>query len=252
MSFEVAAESYGRFMGRYSQPLADEFLAVVDPQPGQRVLDVGCGPGIVTSLLVDRLGSESVCAIDPSAPFVEAAQQRFPDADIRLGSAEELPWPDDSFDAALAQLVVHFMSDPVAGLREMRRVTRGGGTIAASVWDYGGGRSPLSLFWDTVREVEPGHPGESRLAGAREGQLAELFAAAGIEDVRVGDLTVRVPIGGFDEWWEPYTLGVGPAGTYVAHLDERGREELRERCARRLPEGPFEVVASAWLATGRA
>src|SRR4051795_817082 len=220
MSFNVAAGAYGRFMGRYSEPLADEFLRVTDPRPGQRAVDVGCGPGMLTARLVARPGPDAVAAIDPSETFVTAARERLPEVDIRLGSAEELPWADASFDTALAQLVVHFMADPVAALREMARVTRPGGLVAASVWDYGGERSPLSPFWLAVREIDPDHPGESQLAGAREGHLASLFGQAGLADVRADELTVRVPVAGFHEWWEPFTLGVGPAGVYLAALDQ--------------------------------
>jgi SAM-dependent methyltransferase len=252
MSFDVAAESYGRFMGRYSEPLAREFVRLADPRPGQRLLDVGCGPGAVSALLAERVGAAAVCAIDPSAPFVAAARERLPGVDVRQGTAESLPWPDATFDQGLAQLVVHFMTDPVAALREMSRVTRGGGLIAASVWDYAGGRSPLSVFWAAVAELDPEHPGEAHLAGARPGHLAELFEAAGLDDLEAGELTVRVPLSGFDEWWEPFTLGVGPAGTYLAAQDEPGRAELRTRCARRWPDGPFEVSATAWLVTARA
>src|SRR3954447_15170281 len=170
MSFNVAAGAYGRFMGRYSEPLADEFLRVTDLRPGQRAVDVGCGPGMLTTGLVDRLGRDAVSAIDPSETCVTAVRERFPEVDIRLGVAEELPWADGTFDAALAQLVVHFMSDPVAGLREMGRVTRPGGLVAASVWDFAGGRSPLSTFWAAVREIDPGHPAESQKGGGRRGQ----------------------------------------------------------------------------------
>jgi SAM-dependent methyltransferase len=251
VSFDVTADAYNRFMGRYSRPLAEELLKAVDPRPGQRVADVGCGPGVVTELLVEGLGAASVSAIDPSASFVAAARSRFPAVDVKQGSAESLPWADDSFDVALAQLVVHFMSDPVAGLAEMARVTRSGGLVAASVWDYAGARSPLSVFWKAVAELDPMHPGESRLAGAREGDLASLFDAAGLEDVQSGELTVRVAMPGFEEWWDPFTLGVGPAGGYLAGLDAGARADLRARCARRLPDGPFELTATAWLATGR-
>ena len=180
MSFDVAAESYGRFMGRYSEPLGVEFVRLAGPQPGQRVLDVGSGPGALTALLVERLGPAAVCAIDPSEPFVAAARERLTGVDVRQGSAESLPWADATFDQALAQLVVHFMDDPVTALREMARVTRPGGLVAASVWDYAGARSPLSVFWSAVAELDPDHPGEAGLAGARPGHLAELFAAAGL------------------------------------------------------------------------
>jgi trans-aconitate methyltransferase len=252
VTFNVPADAYARFMGRYSSPLAAQLLSVVDPSPGQRALDVGCGPGIVTGLLVDRLGSAAVNAIDPSEPFVAAVRSRLPEVGVRVGSAEELPWPDSSFDVVLAQLVVHFMTDPVAGLREMARVARPGGLVAASVWDYAGDRSPLSPFWLAVRDVDPTHPGESELAGTRPGHLASLFDEAGLQDVSSGELTVRVPLESFDEWWEPFTFGVGPAGTYVAALSDAARADLRARCAKRLPKGAFELSATAWLATGRA
>jgi len=252
MSFDVAADAYGRFMGRYSQPLAAEFVALADPPPGARVLDVGCGPGVLTARLVERLGTDAVQAIDPSLPFVEATRVRLPGVEVRHGKAEELPWPDDTFDQALAQLVVHFMTDPVAGLREMARVTRPGGLVAASVWDHAGGRSPLSPFWDAVAELDPDERGEADMAGIRGGHLAELFTAAELQDVRAGELTVRVPLASFDEWWEPFTLGVGPAGVYVTRADEPTRAELRRRCAERFPSGPFEVSATAWVAVARA
>ena len=139
---------------------------------GQRVLDVGCGPGALTSELVRRLGPAAVAAVDPSESFVAAAQARQPDVSVRRAVAEQLPFADDEFDAALAQLVVHFMADPVAGLREMARVTRPGGVVAACVWDHGGGHGPLSLFWSAARQLRPGLDDESTMAGAREGHLA--------------------------------------------------------------------------------
>jgi SAM-dependent methyltransferase len=252
VSFDVPAAAYARFMGRYSMPLAAQFVRLLGPQPGQRALDVGCGPGVLTALLVERLGSAAVRAVDPSEPFVVAARNRFPDVEVRQGVAEALPYADDEFDLAAAQLVVHFMTDPAAGLREMRRVTRPGGLVAASVWDYGGGRAPISAFWRAVRQMEPASTGEAHLAGARDGQLVELFAGAGLHDVRQSVLRVRVPVAGFEEWWEPFTLGVGPGGVHVARLDEAQGAELKARCAALLPGGPFEIDACAWVATGRA
>ncbi len=252
MSFEVTAGAYAQFMGRYSAPLAAEFLRLVDPRPGQNALDVGCGPGVLTELLADRLGAAAVCAIDPSEPFVLALRGRRPGVDVRHGGAEHLPFADDSFDLALAQLVVHFMADPVAGLREMRRVTRSGGLVAASVWDYENDRSPTSVFWRAFQQLDPSSSGEADLAGAREGHLVELFTAAGLRDVEEHVLTVRVPLSGFDEWWQPFTLGVGPAGVGLAALDDTGRADLKARCAALLPEGPFTIDAAGWTATGRA
>jgi len=252
MSFDVEAEAYARFMGRYSVPLSSEFIRLVDPQAGQRALDVGCGPGALTAPLIERLGAAGVCAIDPSESFVAAARARFPDVNVRHGAAEDLPFADGDFDLTLAQLVVHFMADPVVGLGEMSRVTRPGGLVAASVWDYGSDRAPISAFWRAVCQMDPSVTGESQLAGASQGQLVELFTAAGLRDVQQDLLTIRVGFTSFDEWWEPFTLGVGPAGVHVARLDAGQRDELKQRCASLLPSAPFEIKACAWAATGRA
>ncbi len=251
VGFNVSADAYGRFMGQYSEPLAVQFVELSDVRRGQHALDVGCGPGAVTAQLVKRLGSAGVAAIDPSAPFVAAMDARFPDVDVRLGVAEHLPYPDDSFDLALAQLVVHFMTDPVAGLREMARVTRPGGIVAACVWDHAGNSGPLATFWQAARDIDPNAPDESDLAGAREGHLATLCETAGLEHIEPATLTVRVRFATLADWWEPFTLGVGPAGAYVAQLDEPRRELLRTRCEQRLPSAPFEVAASAWCVRAR-
>jgi SAM-dependent methyltransferase len=252
VSFNVAAGFYDRFMGQFSEPLAEPFVGVADLRHGQRALDVGCGPGALTEQLVSLLGADAVSAVDPSEPFVAAAKERFPGVDMHIGSAELLPFDDDTFDASLAQLVVHFMGDPVAGLREMSRVTVPGGVVAACVWDHAGGSGPLSLFWRAVNELDPGAHDESHLAGSREGHLAELFESAGLVDPQPSKLTVTVGFASFADWWEPYTLGVGPAGVYVAGLDEARRSELMAHCEKLLPPAPFDVPASAWCVLARA
>jgi SAM-dependent methyltransferase len=252
VSFDVGATAYDRFMGRYSQPLAAKFVALAGVMEGQRALDVGCGTGALTRELVQRLGAGAVSAVDPSDSFVDATRSRFPAVDVRHATAEQLPFRDGTFDAALAQLVVHFMKDPLTGLREMARVTRRGGLIAACVWDHAGGAGPLADFWRAVHDLDPRVDDGSGRAGAREGHLAELFAAAGMRQIETSVLTVRVRFANVDEWWEPFTLGVGPAGDYVAGLDPAHRDELRARCADLFPkETPFEVAASAWAALGR-
>ncbi len=252
MSFTVAADSYDRFMGRYSVPLAPQFADLAEVVTGQRVLDVGCGPGALTTELVGRLGADGVAAVDPSEPFVAAARERHPGVQIERAPAEQLPFADDEFDAALAQLVVHFMTDPVAGLQEMGRVTRKDGVVAASVWDHAGGRGPLSPYWDAVRELDPDAEGESQLAGAREGHLTELFEAAGLREIHENHLEVSVEHPTFEDWWEPFTLGVGPAGGYVARLDPERRVALRERCREKLSTEPFVLTSRAWAARGLA
>jgi SAM-dependent methyltransferase len=252
VSFAVAADAYDRFMGRYSTRLAPQLADLAGVQRGQRALDVGCGPGALTGELVTRLGAEAVAAVDPSEPFVIAARERHPGVDVRLAGAEELPFPDAQFDVALAQLVVHFMADPIGGLGEMARVTHPGGVVVACVWDHAGERGPLSLFWTAVRQLDPGAQDESELAGSRAGHLGELFRAAGLHNVTGTELAVRVEHASFDDWWEPFTLEVGPAGAYVASLDSVRREELKERCRQLAPAGPFTLEAIAWATRGHA
>ena len=253
MTFDVAGDAYGRFMGRYSEPLGPVFADWVGVRRGERVLDVGCGPGALTSVLIDRVGVDHVAAVDPSPPFVESIRGRFPDLDVRMAPAEQLPFDDGLFDSTLAQLVVHFMQDPVTGLGEMARVTTGGGQVAACTWDLAGDRSPLAPLWSAVRRIDPLAKDESYLPGAREGHLAQLATEAGLLDVETAELSVTVTHPDFDEWWEPYTLGVGPAGDYVASLDPRGRDVLRDECRQGFPaQGPFDVTAVAWAVRGRA
>ncbi len=251
MDFAVSADAYMRFMGRYSEPLAVLFADLAGLSRGQSALDVGSGPGVLTAELVRRQDSALVSAIDPAESFVAAARERLPGVDIRRAAAERLPFPDGAFDAAFAQLVVHFMTDPVAGLKEMSRVCRPGGIVAACVWDYAGGRAPLSLFWQAAQELDPSAAGESDLAGARRGHLAELCALAGLGQVQETELTVRVGFASFEDWWEPFTLGVGPAGAYVAALTAARRDALHDRCQQHWRGGPSTIVASAWAITAR-
>lgn len=246
MGFDVAADAYARFMGRYAEPLAPVFADFAGVEPGLDVLDVGCGPGALTSELVTRLGARHVAAIDPSAPFVAAVAARCPGVDVHAGVAEHLPFADAGFDLAVAQLVVHFMQDPVTGLREMARVVRPGGVVAACVWDLAGGTSPLSPFWKVARELDPDVEDESELPGTRQGHLGELCREAGLEVEEESALEVRVSHATFEQWWEPYTGGVGPAGDHVASLDDAGRARLRDACRASLPEAPFEITAKAW------
>jgi SAM-dependent methyltransferase len=250
MSFAVPAELYDRFMGRYSVPLAPQLADLAGITGGQVALDVGCGPGALTAELVGRLTAAAVTAVDPSDQFVAAARARHPGTRVQRAVAEQLPFPDASFDAALAQLVVHFMADPVAGLSEMARVTRERGVVAACVWDHAGGQGPLSVFWDAARTLDPEIEGESRLAGTREGHLAELFRAAGLHEVAEATLAVGVEHACFDDWWEPFMLGVGPAGVYAVGLEAASRARLRDLCRERLPPAPFLVRARAWAARG--
>jgi SAM-dependent methyltransferase len=251
VSFAVPADAYDRFMGRYSSRLSPAFADFGDIREGLSVLDVGCGPGALTAELTARVGPADVSAVDPSESFVAAARGRNPGVDVRQAAAESLPFVDGAFDRALAQLVVHFMADPVKGLREMSRVARGNGLVAACVWDHGGGTGPLSPFWDAVHALDPGARDESGLPGSREGDLSRLFGAAGLHAVEEVALSVEVEHPSFEEWWEPFTLGVGPAGAYAAGLDPERAARLQDECRARLPEAPFRLTARAWSARGR-
>lgn len=252
MSFAVGADEYDRFMGRYSRPLAPQFANFAGIAVGQRALDIGCGPGALTAELVKRLGAGAVWAVDPSDSFVAAARVRQPGVSVQQAAAEKLPFGDQLFDAALAQLVVHFMTDPVVGLREMARVTGSDGVVAACVWDHAAGRGPLSVFWAAARELDPDVADESRLAGAREGHLGELLDAAGVHEIEERTLSVDVEHRSFDEWWEPFLLGVGPAGAYAARLESGRQAQLRDLCREMLRPAPFVVSARAWAARGHA
>lgn len=250
MSFVVAAESYDRFMGRYSSRLAPLFADFAGVDGDQTVIEVGCGPGALTAVLVDRLGAEAVTAVDPSPPFVTAARERFPGVTVSEAAAENLPFDASSFDLSLAQLVVHHMSDPVAGIAEMGRVTGPGGTVAACVWDLGAGRDPLSPFWRAVKRFDPTAIGESGFAGTREGHLVQIFEEAGLDRVEGEGLVFEVEHSSFEEWWEPFKLGVGPAGAYAAGLSPEEQARLEALGREELPPAPFTLSLRAWAARG--
>lgn len=249
MTYDVPADRYDRFMGRYSRPLAPLFADFAGVASDPHVLDVGAGSGALTDELLAR--GCRVAAAEPAAPLEAALRERLPGCDVRRAGMEDLPFPHAAFDATVAQLVVQFVSDPVAGVRRMARVTRPGGTVAACVWDHAGRRGPLATFWAAARSLDPGIPdGDEDPPGTREGDLERFLTAAGLREVRGTELTVRVTHPDFADWWEPYGFGAGPAGAYVAGLDDAHRKALRGACRALLPEPPFTVTATAWAACG--
>ncbi len=246
----MPADAYDRFMGRYSKRLAAPFADLAGVDAEWRVLDVGCGPGALLGELVARVGAERVAGVDPAEGFVAAARDRHPGTLVSQATAEHLPFEGHSFDAALAQLVVHFVSDPVACLVEMARATARGGVVAACVWDFHEGGGPLNTLWAAATELDPDAPGEAELPGTGRGHLGVLLRAAGLQNVEEATLTAAVQHPTFAEWWEPFELGVGPAGAYVGGLEEKARQRLARRCQEMLGHGPFTVEATAWAARG--
>jgi SAM-dependent methyltransferase len=255
--FRRPAEAYDRFVGRYGAALGRELIAAAGLGPGDRVLDVGCGPGALTAELVAVTGAaERVAAIDPSPPFAAACAERMPGVDVRTGAAESLPFPDGAFDAALSQLVVNFMADAPAGVGEMRRVVRAGGVVGAAVWDYAGGMTLLRRFWDAAAALDPeaGQRDEGRsMPYCAPGPLAQLLSAGGLRSVTVDAVVVTASYDDFEDLWQPLELGVGPSGAYAAGLPGDARAALKDELRRRLgvADAPFALDARAFLATGR-
>jgi SAM-dependent methyltransferase len=253
--FAGTGDAYDRFMGRYSRPLATAFADAAGVAAGSVALDVGCGPGALTGELVGRVGSESVVAIDPSESFVIACAERHPGVEVRQGGAEEIPFGDSEFDVALAQLVLHFVSDAERAAAELRRVLRPGGTVGACVWDFDGGMTMLRHFWDAALAVDPTAPDEaSTMRFGREGEIAELFDAAGFEQVVESTLQVSARYVDFDDLWSSCSSGVGPVGAHVEACSETQRSALRDELFIRVgsPPGAFELSAMARCVVARS
>jgi SAM-dependent methyltransferase len=255
-TFRASAAVYDRHVGRYGAPLAASLIEFAGVAAGMRALDVGCGPGALTTALAELLGPDHVSAADPSEPFAEACRARVPGVEVVVAPAEELPFPDGAFDAVLSQLVVNFMSDAEAGVRELARVARPGGVVASCVWDYAGEMTLLRAFWDAAREVDPDGGAKADegvvMQWCREGDLARLWTAAGLTDVRSGSLVVSASYDDFEDLWAPFPTGLAPSGAFCKSLDEERRARLHDAYRRRLGvgDGPFELTARAWAVAG--
>jgi SAM-dependent methyltransferase len=251
------SDGYERFMGRWSRRLAPLFLAFAQVGEGCAVLDVGCGTGAL-AYAAANIRSVSVTGVDPSEAYIRSAQQRAAGYPVRfeVGDAQALPYPDATFDRALSMLVLNFLAKPVIAVREMIRVTRTNGVVAAAVWDYADGMGMLRTFWDEAVALIPGAASraERRMPLSRRGELAELWRAQGLGDVQDQPLTIESGFRSFDDYWQPFLAGQGPAGSFTISLSEPERRALQSRLRNRLlnggPDRPFTLPTRAWAVRG--
>jgi len=251
------AEAYERFMGRWSQMLAERFLAFVDLAGAARVLDVGSGTGSLARAIVGSSPLVEVVGIDPSPAFVDYARARISQrAHFEVGDAQQLPFDDSSFDACYALLVLNFIPDQRAALAEMCRVVRPGGTIAAAVWDHAQGMNMLRIFWEVADAVdkdkhliEEPHP-----LLDRDG-LSALWEEAALGEIVSAPLDFDMRFLSFADYWEPFGFTQGPAGAYLRSVSARVRDEIERELRSKLlagkPDSPFTLSARAWAIRGR-
>jgi len=254
MTFDVPGDAYDRLIGRYSVSLAPLFADFAGVEPGMRVLDVGAGPGALAAELARRLGAERVSAADSSEAFVAACRARVPGVDVRLAVAEELPWEDGSFAAALSQLVINFMKDAELGTRQMSRVVHAGGIVAACTLDRGEGVQMLHVVAESARALDLASPDDGPANRYRKpDELDGLWRRAGLVDVETAPLVVEAGYEGFDDFWAGFLTGIGPDSAYVVSFDAERQDALREECRRRLgsPTGRFTLEALVWAVRGR-
>lgn len=251
MGFDVAAEGYDRFIGRYSRALAPRFADFASVAGGP-VLDVGCGPGALLEELARRVGAGQVAGIDPSAPFVAAARARVPGADVRSGTGEALPFADDTFAAALSQLVIAFVQDADRVAAEMRRVVRPGGAVAFAMFAHDG-FDLVRTYWKAAGALGGKAPDDARLPFRRLPELVGLCERAGLGEVTTAEIPLEATYAGFDDLWAPFSFGIGPTGEHLKAQPPERQAELREACFELLgrPAGPFTLKARVLAVRGR-
>jgi SAM-dependent methyltransferase len=253
----VEGDPYDRYVGRWSRRVAPRFLSWLRIPAGSRWLDVGCGTGALSEAILDGCAPCGVVGIEPSDGFLATAKERLAGrAALLPGSAESIPLGGGTVDAVVSGLVLNFIPDRHAALAEMARVATRGGTVAAYVWDYAGKMELIRLFWDAAVELDADarvlHEG-NRFPVCQPNALGELFAEAGLQQVAVTAVDVPTPFASFDDYWQPFLGGQGPAPAYVASLDPPARTRLRDRLRDRVPDGgapPFALTARAWAVRG--
>jgi SAM-dependent methyltransferase len=251
-----AGARYEPFIGRWSRLVARQFVPWLEAAGGGAWLDVGCGTGALAATVLDLADPVSVTGVDPSPGFVEHSRSLVSGAGFEVGDAQALAFPAAAFDVVVSALVLNFVADPALAASEMLRVTRPGGRVAAYVWDYGEGMQMLRSFWDAAVALDPGAAALDegpRFPLCRPGPLRELWEAAGLREVEVRALEVPTRFRDFDDYWQPFLGGQGPAPGYCVALPASAREALRERLRRALPattKGAIELSARAWAVKG--
>jgi SAM-dependent methyltransferase len=254
----AASDAYDRFMGRWSRRLAPVFANFAELKGRGRVVDVGCGIGALSFAVLEGAPSVTAIAVDRSLAYAHFAQHQSPSQRVRflVGNAQALPIATNSMDAALALLVINFIPDPTEAVQQMIRVIRPGGIVAAAVWDYGASMEMLRVFWDEVVALDPAASAsdERHMPLCRRGELAALWRGNGLEHVQERELAVELAFSSFDDYWQPFLGGQGPAGAYAASLSNGQRASLEARLRTRLVgrgnDGPFTLAARAWAAKG--
>lgn len=259
--FDVWADgaAYERYVGRWSRLVAREMLVWMGVAPGSWWLDIGCGTGALSQTILQHAAPAFIQGIDRAPGFVAYMRAHMPDARVRVevADAQALPVQTAAYDAAVAGLVINFMPLPDAVVREMRRATRVGGTVAAYVWDYAGGMQLMRHFWNAAAALDPGAAALDegrRFPLCRPQPLAELFEGAGLQGVEVRAIDIATDFADFEDYWSPFLGGQGPAPTYAMSLPEEQRSALRERIRQSLPtalDGTIPLVARAWAVRGR-
>lgn len=252
-----SGDPYEYYMGRWSTLVARQFIDWLSPEPGLRWLDVGCGSGALSEAIINRHKPASVDALDQSEGFVRTAQQRLGTrANCIPGNALSLPFDDESIDIAVSGLVLNFIPEPIKALAEMQRVTHSDGIVAVYIWDYAGKMEFLRYFWDVAVQLNPGasdlHEGH-RFSQANADYLVDLFKRTGLSNVNTELLEIKTEFSDFNDYWNPFLGGQGPAPTYVSKLEDSDRNQLRESLARVLPmneDGKISLSARAWAVKG--
>ncbi len=250
----AAGAAYEPFIGRWSRPVAAEFVRWLQVPADRRWLDVGCGTGALTEIVLATADPREVAAVDPSEGFVgyASARVRDPRARIEVGSATELP--PGPFDVVVSGLVLNFVPDPAAALTAMRTAAPNG-LIAAYVWDYAEGMGLLREFWDTAVRLDPAAvelDEARRFPLCQPAPLEQLWRAAGLGAVAVRAIEVPTVFGGFEDFWSPFLGGQGPAPTYVAGLTPDRRAAVRDALRARLGDDVIKMRARAWAVRGAA